>query len=401
MILIQFVITVLHAHLAHERHGAVVRLSPTELSYISSDAWNDIYARHDGNAALPKEPAFHAAPPDAPRGLVLAIDGPSHARQRRVFAPAFSNTALKKQEALVLGHVRKLVAHLERACASDAGGGGVKVNVADLFNFTTFDVMADLAFGAPLGLLDAGTYSLYVRNVFAVFRLLSLRAVVGFYLPWVYAFMMRRLSTKAVRERRSAHMNYGAELVDKRLDQAEGVEHADIWSFVERKQDVLTRSEMHINASVFMAAGTETTATALCGAVWYLTGNPEKMKKLVEEVRGEAGVEEFTMETLARLPYLNAVINESLRLYPPTPDMMYRLVPEGGAMICGTHVPAGAVVGLHQWPAYHSSKNFHRPEEFIPERWLTDAENSGEFAKDDKRVVQPFSRGPRSCIGKK
>ncbi|KAL1645035.1 hypothetical protein SLS58_004106 [Diplodia intermedia] len=393
-----------HAHRAHERYGPVVRLSPAELSYITGDAWDDsdaqadIYARHGGHEALPKEPAFNSAPPDLPRGLVQAHDGPQHARQRRIFAPAFSNTSLKKQESLIRGHVQKLVANLQRAC--DSGHDGeTEVDMADLFNFMTFDVMADLAFGRPLGLLDSGTYTPWVRNVFAVFRLLSLRTVILFYLPQLKHLMTRLLSTKSTVERRKAYIDYAAGLVDQRLDQDGHTERPDIWSLVEKKQDVMSRREMHVNAAIFMAAGTETTATALCGMMWYLTRNRDKMDIAAREARNLAA-EDLIMETLATLPYLNAVINESMRLYPPAPDMLYRLVPEGGAVVGGKHVPAGAVVGIHQWPAYHSARNFTRPEEFLPERWLPEA-SEGEFANDDRRIVQPFSRGSRTCIGKK
>ncbi|KAF4311657.1 putative sterigmatocystin biosynthesis P450 monooxygenase stcF [Botryosphaeria dothidea] len=337
-----------HAHAAHEKHGPVVRLSPRELSFTSSDAWNDIYARHGGGAALPKEPGFNSSPPDVPRGLFHAQDGAPHARQRRIFGPAFTNTALRAQEPLLRGHVRKLVASVRRACEEGGGGGGGGggegvVNMADLFNFLTFDVMADLAFGAPLGLLDAGVYSPWVRNVFAVFRLLCLRVVLLQYLPLVSRMLTPLLASKAVVEKRKAHMGYASGLVDKRLDRSEDLGRPDIWTLVEKKGDALTRAEMHANAALFMAAGTETTATALAGTVWLLTKHPEAMKSVVKEIRGvEGGEEAFTMETLAKLPYLDAVINESMRLYPPTPDMLYRLVPEGGAVISGSHVPAGA-----------------------------------------------------------
>ncbi|KAK7718172.1 hypothetical protein SLS57_006046 [Botryosphaeria dothidea] len=378
-------------------YGPVVRLSPTELSYITSDAWNDIYARHGGNNALPKEPAFNTPTGELPPGLVQIVDGAPHARQRRVFAPAFTNTALKKQEEMILGHVRKLIAIFQRA--SERSGAEAEVNVTDVFNFLTFDVMADLSFGRPLGLLDAEEYSPWVKNVLAVFQLISIRGIVLFYLPQLKNLMLRAFTSKAVMEKRQTHIAYAAGLVDQRLDQGE-LDRPDIWSLVEKKQDLLTRPETYANAATFMAAGTETITTSLCGAVWFLTNHRERMDIVRKELRSLKTEENFTMEPLAKLEYLNAVINESMRLYPPTPDMLYRLVPEGGADICGKHVPAGMVVGLHQYPAYHSALNFHRPEEFIPERWLPSA-SENEFANDDRKILQPFSKGPRTCIGKK
>ncbi|EKG21371.1 Cytochrome P450 [Macrophomina phaseolina MS6] len=202
--------------------------------------------------------------------------------------------------------------------------------------------MADLAFGAPLGLLDAGVYSPWVVNVFAIFRLLSLRVVLLQYLPLLNGMLMPLLASNSVREKRNAHLGYISNLVDKRLERSEDVDRPDIWTLVEKNQDGLSRPEMHSNAVIFMSAGTETTATSLSGMMWHLTTHPECMAKLVCEIREvEGGEEAFTMETLAKLPYLNAVINEGLRCYVPTPDMPYRLVPAGGAVISGHDVPAG------------------------------------------------------------
>lgn len=54
-------------------------------------------------------------------------------------------------------------------------------------------------------------------------------------------------------------------------------------------------------------------------------------------------------------------------------------------------------VSVSHWSAYHSPRNFHMPDDFIPERWLDDPR----FNIDDKEVLQPFSYGPRNCLGKK
>ena len=61
------------------------------------------------------------------------------------------------------------------------------------------------------------------------------------------------------------------------------------------------------------------------------------------------------------------------------------------------HMLVQTIVSVSQWSAYHSARNFKDPDKFIPERWLGDPAFSG----DVKEVLQPFSTGPRNCIGKK
>lgn len=92
-----------------------------------------------------------------------------------------------------------------------------------------------------------------------------------------------------------------------------------------------------------------------------------------------------------------------MRLYPPVAVTLPRVVPSGGEIIDGLYVPAGTTVGVNHLATYHSEKNFHRPRDFVPERWLDDCNESGEAnlpRADTKAAFQPFSVGPRSCLGK-
>lgn len=115
------------------------------------------------------------------------------------------------------------------------------------------------------------------------------------------------------------------------------------------------------------------------------------------------------------LPYLNAVIHESLRIFPPVAVPLPRVSP--GEMVDGYYIPKGvssrtrgglglwSPVGLNDvelqtevstslYAATHSAVNFHDPERFLPERWL-DPNNT-----DKKEASQPLSLGPRNCIGR-
>jgi cytochrome P450 len=150
------------------------------------------------------------------------------------------------------------------------------------------------------------------------------------------------------------------------------------------------------NASLLIIAGSETTATSLSGVTYLLLKNPECMRKLTEEVRSTFRTEdEITMTSVGILPYMLACLNEGLRRYPPASFGLPRVTPKGGARIAGVFVPEDTAVSVWQWAAYHSTRNFAQPFDFLPERWLDNPHG------DKLDAVQPFSIGPRNCIGRK
>lgn len=106
-----------------------------------------------------------------------------------------------------------------------------------------------------------------------------------------------------------------------------------------------SRAEIDATADILISSGSETSATALTGTLQYLLRNPEKMEKLQREIRGSlrSAEEVRSIQHTANLPYLTAVLQEGLRLCPPAPSNRPRLVPDGGAQICGSWVPAGVI----------------------------------------------------------
>ena len=101
-------------------------------------------------------------------------------------------------------------------------------------------------------------------------------------------------------------------------------------------------NELLENANVLLIAGSETTATLLSGCLFLLGSNPDKLAKVVDEVRTEfTKEEEITLNSVSHLPYMLAVLNESLRCYPPVGGCLPRVVPKGGGYINGKFVPQG------------------------------------------------------------
>ena len=98
-------------------------------------------------------------------------------------------------------------------------------------------------------------------------------------------------------------------------------------------EESMTQEEMEVNAMMIVAAGSESITTVLTGAIKYLLRNPEKLALLTREIRSKFRSEQdITGTALKNCAYLNAVLNEGMRLCPTIPDSMRRLVPPGGAV---------------------------------------------------------------------
>ena len=98
--------------------------------------------------------------------------------------------------------------------------------------------------------------------------------------------------------------------------------------------------KLQANCSLLIIGGSETTATLLSGVTYYLLTNPEAMRKLTAEIRSSFKSEEdIDFMSVSTLPYLLACLDEALRMYPPVPLGLPRVVPKGGATVSGHFVP--------------------------------------------------------------
>lgn len=316
-------------------------MAPDELSFSGGDAFKDIYGhRKQGAPVLMKDPDFYIGGDGHVRQITNA-EGAEHSRQRRIFTNAFSDRALKLQEPLFLTYVDKLVNNLCKAIAQDPNR---KFNLVRLLNYTTFDIMGDLTFGEPLGMLDNDSYHPWVAAMIAGFHF-------GTYLHCIRRIpglqkMLQYLIPASIEEKRRLHNEFSVLRVDRRLEKQDA--RPDIWGLVLSKEGEpggLSKAEMYANANIFMIGGTETTATLLSGLTYHLLRNPDKMHTLQAELRSSFMTEDdITIEGLMAQKYLHACIEEGLRMYPPVSNGLPRVVPPEGAFIDGRDVPAGVSI---------------------------------------------------------
>ncbi|KAF2823032.1 cytochrome P450 [Ophiobolus disseminans] len=379
----------------HKKYGPVVRCSPNILSFLEPEVWKDVYGYKSPSFAKDVYHFYGPDPHGEPPGLLRA-DDISHARQRKLISNAFSDKALKEQEQLLKGYVQTLV---ERLTDIARGKDGGKTDIIEWYNFTTFDIMADLTFGEDLGQLRNSSYSPWVTALFGFVKFVAIGRI-GRDWPGLTR-LLGLLVPAEIRAQGETHLNFAAEKVDKRM--ARKTDRPDIWTYVMKGSDTegkgLAPSELYSNGQVFMLGGTETTATLLSGLTYLLLKNPEKLKRLTQEVRNAfKSFNDMTMTRISQLEYLQACIDEGLRLYPPVAGSVPRIAPECGAKVCGRWVPSGTTVQNPIYAASRSPTNFKNPDTFAPERFLQ--EGATEYGSDKRDASSPFSYGPRNCVGK-
>ncbi|KAG6384750.1 hypothetical protein SASPL_153568 [Salvia splendens] len=143
------------------------------------------------------------------------------------------------------------------------------------------------------------------------------------------------------------------------------------------------------------AAGTDTTFTALEWAVTELIRNPSTIKTLQNEVREVVGSkDEIEEQDLVKMPYLKAVLKESLRLHTPIPLLVPRELTQD-TKVLGYDVASGTRVMINVWAISQDPSMWEKPEEFLPERFL---ETSIDFRGMHFELI-PFGAGRRGCPG--
>jgi cytochrome P450 len=155
--------------------------------------------------------------------------------------------------------------------------------------------------------------------------------------------------------------------------------------------DATGRALLYSESRLIISAGSETTSSALTFIFMHLATHPAYMYALRKEFRAN----ESTYHCQRPLPLLDAIINESMRMWPSVFFPAQRVTPPEGLSINGHFIPGDVIVQIPSFTLYHDARNFVRPDEFIPERWIDRPELILR-----KETFMPFMTGPYNCAGK-
>lgn len=167
-------------------------------------------------------------------------------------------------------------------------------------------------------------------------------------------------------------------------------------------------------AITLLFAGQDTSAATLSWTLHLLSLNPEKRLRLEEEVssvlqRGNSADNVGKMVTknmISQMPYLDAVIKESMRLYPVAPFIVRKLTTDvtipaesGKKKDKATSLPASTFACIWIYSLHRNPKLWDRPDEFLPERWIDSELRSKDVGQQEYGSYMPFAIGPRNCLG--
>ena len=366
-------------------------MAPDELSFINPAAWKDIYMSKE--FLRPKQ--WGTRSPGVKAHSLISAPITDHARFRKALGPAFSDKAIREHETTILGYVDLLIKRLRQTIDEDDESNSI--NMVEWINFTTFDIISDLGWGASFQCLERAEYHPFI-TVILQFKALLIGTAIEFY-PLVDA-LIPYVTPKSAMAALHMVMETADSNVKQRLSRKTNRKDVILYvlAYNQSSKPVVSEGEMIQNSTALIIAGSESVTTALFGVLNCLLARPESMQKLVHEVRSNFKSEsEISATSTKSLTYLTAVLNEGMRMCP-VPDGLRRAIPSGGAIIAGHPLPQGISVSVPCWASFQSSKNYTMPSQFIPERWLQEGDDSSAYSADRRISFQPFSLGPHNCI---
>ncbi|KAI1868414.1 uncharacterized protein JN550_006330 [Neoarthrinium moseri] len=388
-----FVIKAIQGRLAfdmlsiHEQYGPVVRIAPNELAFAHSSAWHDIMG---GKQDFAKWDEYYKVQ-DRQATNIMFAPAEEHAKMRRAAGFGFSDRTLREMEPLIQNSIGLLIRRLRDHCKSPEAYG--KVDMSAWYNFTTFDLIGNLVMGESYHCLENADYHPWVRPIFQVTYISAIMSSLGHY-PWFKSTLLRLfrsiISRKILNHQAYTRAKLAERMKVNRIDLVQAM--LDI-----NRDNEVEMDKLVMNASVLIVAGSETTATVLSGVTYLLLSHPDKLARLTDEVRNAFESEDdITVVKVSQLDYMLACLEETMRLYPPVPIGMPRIVPKGGRIIGGSYVPENTHVAIWHRALYRNPAYFTHPTSFCPERFQGDPK----FVDDEREVLQPFHVGKRNCIGR-
>ncbi|XP_029923563.1 cytochrome P450 3A40-like [Myripristis murdjan] len=312
-------------------------------------------------------------------------------RIRNILTPAFTTGRIKEMFEIMKQHSRKLTDSLRPKAHNEE-----VINVKDFLGAYSLDAMASCAYSIDTDTIKDPSHP-FINHAKKLLRIsIPLFLIQGF-----FPFLLPLLEISGFSLFPKSCVAYFKSVLEKVRAERRGGSHQTQMDFLqlmmnsqqEKQNKGLSDHEIMSQAIIFVAAGFDTSGTTLAFLAYNLAKNPEVMRRLQEEIDttfpSKAPVQ---YEGLVNMEYLDSVVSESLRLYPPIARI--ERVAKATVEINGITVPKDMIVTVPVYALHRDPDLWPDPEEFKPDR----------FSKENKQSINPyaylpFGIGPRNCIG--
>ncbi|KZV90697.1 cytochrome P450 [Exidia glandulosa HHB12029] len=363
----------------HEVYGEIVRTGPNHVHVCSAAAIRTVLAfqnqwhRFEGYKTL--------VPPGGTGAILTVTDPEDHRQRRRVWDRALANTALADYRSMMDARITQLREALDKRC-------GQEVDISEWLTWFTLDFMGDFAFGGSFDFMARAADPEHLHST--IVRAIGASDLFS-KIPWTRAFI-HLLPNPMEPLLRVSH-----ELVRKKKALGSDAEVKDLFHhFNQRPSDEeLSDDALAQDALIAVVAGSDTSSSVLANAIYYLVSDPFALEKLRAELDQAGDLSDW--KGLAKCEYLQAVLNETMRLAPAAPNGVVKESPRSGeVVVAGYILPPKTVVYIPFYPLFRDRRYFSAPDEFRPERWLP---GTKDYQHDETAFI-PFSYGPTGCAGK-
>ncbi|TFK51109.1 cytochrome P450 [Heliocybe sulcata] len=374
----------LYLHDLHKRYGPAVRIAPDEVSFATVEAVKQIYSV--GGSGYEKTnfytlfEHFRGA-----KNMFSTLHKGHHAERRKRVADRFTKTYIMQPNvtAIVEEHVRAFTSRVSQLIAAK--------NSVDIYVYLHAFALDTITHYL---LHPYGTHSINggedMRQVEELCYHDTIKArYTELYFPRLHK--LYELCARLFRDRKGPQSGYVLNYVRGTCAKSD-VDESTILYRYQKAKEAIPPLEIASEIMDQVVAGIDTTGDALCFLMWHLS-LPEAAP-IQERLRTE--LHQNASASVDDLPYLDAVVQEGLRVYGPAPISFPRVVPDEGRVLDGYFLPAGTVVSCQPWTLHRfDTATFPDPEAFIPERWL---EEEGRLERN--RLFFAFGGGGTGCIGK-
>ncbi|KAH7317888.1 cytochrome P450 [Rhexocercosporidium sp. MPI-PUGE-AT-0058] len=395
--------------LHEEYESPIIRISPHELHIIDPDFYEVLFT--GANSKRDKPPTWSHAFSNVD-SVFGTISHEKHRVRRSAIAPFFSAGSLRKLEPLIQENINRLVTVFRRYQQT-----GEPVPLRPAFGALTSDIIAEYCFGVSENYVEAPGFNVMVLETTDV---LTDNMHVTVQLQWLPTFLnslpdaivvgMFGPGMAKILELKRHCIQKIKETVKSRGDYRDvknrTIFHDLLDSSTLPEQDKSV-DRLWQEAQLFLAAGTVTTATSISAALVYLLLDQSRLRVLLEEL--ETAVPNIAspprQADLERLPYLHAVVQETLRLVSGVSYRLTRSSPTETLHLGEWSIPPNTALSMHGPLIHHSEKVYPEPWSFIPERWLASPSPAGlprrpeGIPRASLKYLVPFSKGTRNCVG--